>query len=223
MTKKALGVERYGEGHLHFADWHLFSLSFDFALRAKAVSSTMLSSLWGGSASSSKYTPLSDLEGSTVPPKHGTSPRLLMRGFPVSCLLGRTVCATAKIALFLFPLDAHISPRAMRLSNYLWLFGLVEVTGYLPSNHDSSLDFSFVVEPLTQFYTFLHSYKLIAKFDARTVDRVCPSRGRSCGLWNSISCRCQARHILFENFTTSIFALETDRRTISFSAMIKVS
>ena len=91
----------------------------------------MLSGLWGGSASSSKYTPLSDVEGSTVPPRYGMPLLLFRSDYHVNCLLRRTDGDPAKIPLLLFPLDTFMYTRAMPLSKYLVSFGSVRAAGCL--------------------------------------------------------------------------------------------
>ena len=117
--KKPIEVKRCRAIILISLICNYLSLSINRVRQVKTVPSTMLSSLWGGSASSSKYTQLSDLEGSTVPPKYGMLLRFLKSGHRVSFLLRRTVCGTAKMPPFLIPLDAHGYSRAMPLSNYL--------------------------------------------------------------------------------------------------------
>ena len=84
----------------------------------------MLSSFWGGSASSSKYTRLSDVEGSTVPPNYGISLNFFNFGNNHrGHLLGKTDGAPAKIPLFLFLhrcLHVHESHATFELPLVLW-------------------------------------------------------------------------------------------------------
>ena len=135
------------------------SLSINCVWQVEVLSSTMLSILWGGSASSSKYTPLSDSEGSPVPPNNGISLRFFIFDFHVSYLLGKPDGGPAKIPICSVPsmfLCAREPGHFPNLTMVLWTF-LVQWLLFSFA-HDFSLDVCFIDELILQsFASMLNS------------------------------------------------------------------